>query len=84
MLRSLKHYLRAPGQRQSHHRPPGGERREKRKRSTIFLERTREGYRQSDKHWNYFKSNVGETSVGRGGAHMVFVVVAVVVVVLSA
>ena len=39
---------------------PGGERRGKRKRYTIFLERTREGHRQSDKHWNCFKGNVGE------------------------
>ena len=28
----------------SHHRSPGGKRRGKRKRSTIFLERTREGH----------------------------------------
>ena len=40
----------------------------------IFLEseRTREGHRQSDKHWNRFKGNVGETSERRGGAHMGF------------
>ena len=35
----------------------------------IFLERTREGHRQSDEHWNRFKGNVVETSDTRGGAH---------------
>ena len=34
----------------------------KRKRSTIFLERTREGHRQWDEHWNLGK--VGETAEG--------------------
>ena len=48
----------------SHRRPPGGERRGERKRSTIFLERTREGHR--------FKGNVRETSERWGGAHMGF------------
>ena len=39
----------------------------------IFLERMREGHHQSDKHWNRFKGNVGETSGGGGGgAHMGF------------
>ena len=28
----------------------------------IFLERMREGHRQSDEHWNRFKGNAGETS----------------------
>ena len=32
----------------------------------------REGHRQSDKHWNCFKGNAGETSERRGGAHMGF------------
>ena len=32
--------------RTPHHRSPGGERRGERKRSTIFLERTRKGHRQ--------------------------------------
>ena len=37
--------------RTSHpHRSPGGERRRDMKRSKIFLERTREGHRQSDEH----------------------------------
>ena len=27
----------------------------------IFLERTREGHRQSDEQWNCFKGDVGET-----------------------
>ena len=38
----------------------------------LSLERTREGHRQSDEHWNRFKGNVGETSERRGGAHMGF------------
>ena len=48
--------------RPSHHRLPGGERRGKRKRYTTLLERMREGRRQSDEHWNYFKGKFGETS----------------------
>ena len=28
----------------------------------IFLERTREGHRQSDEQWNRFKGNVGDIS----------------------
>ena len=48
------------------------ERRGKRKRKTLFLERTREGHRQSDEPWNRFKGNVGETSERRDGAHMGF------------
>ena len=28
----------------------------------IFLERTREGHRQSGEHWNRFKGNVWKTS----------------------
>ena len=39
-----------------------GERRGKRKREKIFLERTREGHRQSDEYWICFKGNVGENS----------------------
>ena len=35
----------------------------------IFLEKTREGHRQSDNHWYRFKGNAGETSEKRGGAH---------------
>ena len=31
-----------------------------------------EGHGQSEKHWNRFKDNVGETSERRGGAHMGF------------
>ena len=59
-------------QSQGHHTIDrlGGERRRKRKRSTIFLERTRKGHRQSDQHWNCFKGNTGETPEKRGGAHM--------------
>ena len=42
----------------------------KRKRWMIFLEKAREGHRQSDEQENYFKGNVGGTSERRGGAHM--------------
>ena len=38
----------------------------------IFLERTREGHRQSDEQNNTFKDNVRETFERRGGAHMGF------------
>ena len=41
----------------------------KRKRSTISLERTREGHRQSDEYWNCFKGSLGETFERRGGVH---------------
>ena len=58
--------------RTSHYRSPGGESRAKRKRSTIFLERTRKGHRHSDEHWNRFRGNVGKTSERRGGARMGF------------
>ena len=40
-------------------------------RLTVFLERTREGHRQSDEHWNRFKGNVGET-YETGEAHRGF------------
>ena len=49
--------------RTSHHRSPGEERRGKRKRQTIFLERTRGGGAIV---------NAGETSERRGEAHMGF------------
>ena len=58
--------------RTSHHRSPGGDRHWKRKRQTIFLERTREGLCESDEHWNRFKGDVGETSKRLSGAHMDF------------
>ena len=38
----------------------------KRQHSTIFLERMRKGHRQSDKRWNRFKGNTGETSAHMG------------------
>ena len=38
----------------------------------IFLERTREGHRQSHEDWNSSKADVGETSEGRSGALMGF------------
>ena len=48
LLRSLRQYLRAQRTaRTAHHRSPGGDRGRKRKRSTIFLEKTRKGHRQS-------------------------------------
>ena len=56
----------------SHHWSSGGERHGKRKRLTIFVERTREGHRQWDKHWNCYKGNVGKTAERRGEAHMGF------------
>ena len=52
--------------RTSHHRSPGAERRGKRQRLTIFLERTWECHRQSDEQWNYFKSNARENHSGTG------------------
>ena len=69
VLRSLRHYLQA--QSQGHHINGRLEERGVKGGSvTIFLERTREGHRQSDKHWNYFKGNVGVTSERRDGAHI--------------
>ena len=67
VLRSSKHYLRAKDITSSI-----AWRREAWKEETleIFLERTREGQRQSNKHWNCFKANVGETSVKMGGVHV--------------
>ena len=38
----------------------------------IFLERMREGHHQSNKHWNHFKGNIGETSEMRWNAHGLF------------
>ena len=38
----------------------------------IFLERTREGHRQSDEHWNRFKANVGEASESIWSAYGLF------------
>ena len=68
VLRSLRTLAAGTKPRTSHHRSAGGERRGKRKRQTIFLERTREGHRQSDENWNRFKGDFGETSERRGGA----------------
>ena len=36
----------------------------------IFLEKTREGYHQSDEHWDCLKGNIGETSERRDGVHV--------------
>ena len=44
----------------SHSRSSRRERCGKRKRSTIFFEKTRSLHGQSDEHWNWFKGNVGE------------------------
>ena len=41
-----------------------------RKRSTIFLEKTRESHRKSDELSNCFKINFGEASERRRGAHV--------------
>ena len=70
--RSLKHYPRA--QSQGHHTIDRLEERgvERGGAGRSSFERTREGHRQSDEHWNRFKGNVGETSERRGGAHMGF------------
>ena len=62
VLRSWRRYLRAQSQKDITPSIAGGERRGKRKRETIFLERTRDDHRQSDEHWNRFKGNNGETS----------------------
>ena len=72
MLRSLRHYLRA--QSQGHHITDRLEESDVERGFlyTIFLEGTREGHHQSDKHWNRFKDDVRETSERRGGAHMGF------------
>ena len=58
--------------RTSQHWSPGGERWKKRKHLTMFFERTRKGCHQSDKHWNSFKDNRGETSEMEWSAHGLF------------
>ena len=62
--------------RASHHRSPGGKRcRKSETRSTAFLDRTRKGRRQSNRHCNLrFGDNTGETSETDwwSGAHMGF------------
>ena len=72
VLSSLRHYLRA--QSQGHHTIDRLEERgvERGSAGRSSFERTREGHRQSDEHWNRFKGNVGETSDRRGAAHMGF------------
>ena len=75
VLRSLRHHLRA--QSQGHHaidhlEERGVERGTARTARRSSFERTRDGHRLSDEHWNRFKGNVGETSERRGGAHMGF------------
>ena len=39
----------------------------------VLLKRTREEHHQSDKHWNCFKGNTGETSQRRGGTHILYI-----------
>ena len=64
-MRILRHYPRV--QSQGHHTIDRlEERRVKRGSVTLFLERTREGHRQSDEHRNRFKGNVGETPERHG------------------
>ena len=71
VFRSVKHYLQA--QCQGHQTIGHPEERcGKRKRSTIFLERTKKGYHESDEHWNHCKGNVGEASERQGGTHVSF------------
>ena len=36
----------------------------------IFFERTREGHRHSDEHWNHFNGNIGETERRGGAVHV--------------
>ena len=55
--------------RTSHHRSPGGERRKKRKRWTIFLERDIVNQTNTE---TVSKVTLGKTSQKRGGAHMSF------------
>ena len=53
-----------------HHQSPGRERRNRKERAAIFIERTREGHRQSYKRWNCFEGIIlGETSERKGGTH---------------
>ena len=56
--------------RKPHYQSPGWERCGKRKHLTIFVERTRDGHHQSNKHLNCFKGNIGETSERCGGVLM--------------
>ena len=71
-LKSLRLYLRS--QSQGHNAICRLEERDVERGSArrSSFERTREGHRQSDEHWNHFKGNVGDTSERRGGAHMGF------------
>ena len=48
----------------------GDYRRERGSARRSSFERTREGHRQSDEHWNKFKGDVGETSERGDVAHM--------------
>ena len=58
VLKSLRDTTCGHKAKTSHHRSPGRERRGKRKRWTIFLERTRDGHRQDER-------GVERGSVGR-------------------
>ena len=58
VLRSLRHYLREQTQG-DHTIDRLEERGVERNRLTIFLQRTREGHRQLDRHWNCFNGNFG-------------------------
>ena len=68
--RSLRLYPQKTKPWTLHHRSSGGERRKRRQRSTIFVERARQGHHQLDQHWNYFRGNTEESSERQGGAHM--------------
>ena len=69
VLRSLRHYLRAQsiGHNTIDRLEERGVERGSARRSSF--QRTREGHRQSDEHWNCFKGDVEESCERRDGAH---------------
>ena len=72
VFRSLRHYVRVQSQR--HHTIDRLEERvmERVSARRSSLERTREGHRQSDEHWDRFKGDNGNISEKRGAAHIGF------------
>ena len=71
MLRSFRHLTLGTKRMTSPHRLPGGERRGKRKHSTIFLESKTNAANQTN-IGTVPKATFGETSERRGGAHVGF------------
>ena len=63
VLRSLRHYLhvQSQGHQTTDHLEERGMERGSTRRPSLS-ERMKEGHRQSDKYWNHFKGNLGETS----------------------